>query len=716
MADEGFDPEAYLASKEPEKKSDKPKRPKDDDFDPVVYGKDVSAEAKTPADTPTDVVSQMQSSGMEFLRGMAADPDIVRWGAKQLGIGAKTKQPAGEGTVKGGKVPEEEPKELTGPRVLGSMIPGAGAGAAAVKGLSLLEKVGPLATKEGRAVLPDLTKIGLEQAIREGRPFVKGPMAKALVGGAAGGAVQPASLGPDYWERKAEQVGVGVGMGFGLSVGGKVASAGLSALGDWLARDNPALLQNRAIALVLDRINKATPYGAPTAKDMLDLTNAANARGKPMALIDIQDQHRLRSLGGHLSRRPGAWEQVRAFLANRDALARTRIAEDINRYVSSGSTAFKTVEGLQEARTAASRPFYEQTDALQGIWSPRLEQFLNEPYVKRGLSKGYVLERLDALAENKPFDPTTIGVDLDANGEIKFLRKPNMRVLDMGKKGLDAIIESPEGKNQTTGRLTDLGRELAKVRNKYVEELDALDTSGVYKKAREIWSGYSASLDAVKNGKTAFERTPEENEAFVGKMTENDKEFARIGLADTLREKLAKAGLNSDESLAIVKNDWSRQVMRPYFKTESDFNNFVQSVLDENTMARTKNELVRGSQTPERMAADQQESQLKLGAIYHTAKGLVHSPFSSWHWLSAVTDGYKLWRQTGLGSSEKMDEMLAKILFSETSPENAVARLLIKPAAQLPPTPQAAMGQRIHDVAAPVAAGALAGAEREVPE
>src|SRR5215469_5925730 len=704
MADvQGFDLDDYLAKIRAGKPSEKPKTKGDDKpFYPVAYGRDVE-ETKTTAETPTDVVSQVQSSGMELLRGVAADPDIMRAGARALGVGAKTQQPSGEGTVKGGKVPEEEPKELTLPRFAGSLIPGAGAAGAVLKGAKALERAGPVAEQ-----------------------FAKSPMWKSVAAGAAGGAVQPADLGPDYWERKKEQVGVGIGMGFGFSVAGKVASKGLSALGDWLARDDPALLQNRAIALVLDRINKATPYGAPTAKDMLDITNAANARGKPMALIDIQDQHRLRSLGGHLSRRPGAWEQVRAFLANRDALARTRIADDINRYVSSGSTAFKTTEGLMDARTAAARPFYEQTDALQGIWSPRLEAFLNEPYVKRGLSRGYVLERLAALSEDKPFDPTTIGVDLDEQGEIKFLRKPNMRVLDMGKKGLDAIIES-EGKNQMTGRLNELGRELVKVRNSYIEELDALDTSGVYKKAREIWSGYSASLDAVKNGKTAFERSPEENDFFlngrtdpdgkrIGGMTENDKEFARIGLADTLREKLAKAGLNSDDSLAIVKNDWSRQLMRPYFKTQADFDGFVQSVLDENTMARTKNELVRGSQSIERAASDVQEEQLKMGAIWHAAKGLVHSPFSSWHWLSAVTDGYKLWRQTGLGSSEAMDQMLAKILFSETSPENAVARLLIKPAAVLPPTPQAAEGRQIHDVYAPVAAGAAAGAELEVPE
>ena len=166
----------------------------------------------------------------------------------------------------------------------------------------------------------------------------------------------------------------------------------------------------------------------------------------------------------------------------------------------------------------------------------------------------------------------------------------------------------------------------------------------------------------------------------------------------------------------VLKNDWSRDVMRPYFKTQADFDNFVQSVLDENVMARTKNDLVRGSQSIERAAADVQENQLKTAAIWHAAKGIAHSPFSSWHWMSAVTDGWRLWRQTGLGSSDKMDEMLAKILFSETSPENAAARLLIKPAAVLPTTPQAAAGRQIQDVWAPIAAGAAAGAERKVPE
>jgi hypothetical protein len=619
---------------------------------------------------------------------------------------AKTKQDTGEGVKKGEKVPVEPNPELTGERVLGSMIAGAGVGGLAAKGVSALERFGPTAAQ-----------------------FAKSQAWRGVAAGAGGGLAQPtpATTPAEYWKRKGEDVGMGVAMGYGLSVAGKTLSLGASEIGNWLARDDPSLLQNRVVATILDRINKAREYGAPTAQDMIEITNAANARGKPMAIIDFSDQHRLRSLGGHLSRRPDTWEQVRSFLANRDAMARQRIKQDISRYVSSGSTAFKTVEGLMDGRTAASRPFYEQTDALQNIWSPRLEQFLNEPYVKRGLAKGYVLERLAALSEEKPFDPTTIGVDLDENGEIQFSRRPNMRVLDMGKKGLDAIIESPEGKNQTTGRLTELGRELVKVRNKYVEELDALDTSGVYKKAREIWSGYSASLDAVKNGKTAFERSPEENEFFlngrigpdgkrIGGMTENDREFARIGFGDILREKLAKAGLHSDEALSLVKNEWSQLQMRPYFKTQTDFDNFVQSVLDENTMARTKNELVRGSPSIERAAADVQENQLKTAAIWHAAKGIAHSPFSSWHWMSAVADSWRLWKQTGLGSSAEMDKMLAKILFSETSPENAAARLLIKPAAGQPPTYAAAIGQGIHGYGMPMAAGAAAAWEKEVPE
>src|SRR5262249_27751628 len=150
---------------------------------------------------------------------------------------------------------------------------------------------------------------------------------------------------------------------------------------------------------------------------------------------------------------------------------------------------------------------------------------------------------------------------------IVTLRVPNMRVLDMGKRGLDAMISAE--RDPVTGRLSARGRSLVILRKGYVDELDALDTTGAYKKARETWGGLSASMDAVKLGQSAFSGHPEELAEELEGMTESDREFARTGLADTVRERLAKTGLGTDDSRAIFKdNGWTKALLKPFFKDE----------------------------------------------------------------------------------------------------------------------------------------------------
>ena len=56
---------------------------------------------------------------------------------------------------------------------------------------------------------------------------------------------------------------------------------------------------------------------------------------------------------------------------------------------------------------------------------------------------------------------------------------------------------------------------------------------------------------------------------------------ARLGVADMLRERIAKTGFTGDESRAIVKNAWTREQLRPIVKSEEEFNKFVEAVMFE---------------------------------------------------------------------------------------------------------------------------------------
>lgn len=606
------------------------------------------------------------SFAQDFLAGFTAP---VRGGAQFLEkmhdpLGNKEAM-AGEGVKKEPKVPQAPPEEGSVGYTLGSMVGPAGVGGAAAR----------LA------------------------PRVIGPVARATIAGGASAALQPVEGTDEFFKTKAEQVGEGMTLGFGLGWAGKAASGGIHALGDFLVRKYPENITTQAVNAVIKRIQQDSKYGAPTAQQALDLVEAANASGKPMALTDVGGRN-LRSLGGHITRTPGESRgMAESFFIPRDEAAAKRLAADIDKYVSSGQSMREASEALLTSRSAAARPLYADTDKLQGIWSPRLQEFLDNPDVARGMARGYHIERLNSLAEGRPFDPTMMGVDLDQEGNIHLLRSPNMRVLDMGKQGLDAMIG--EHRNELTGKLDSMGVALDRVRKAYVAELDGLDKSGTYKRAREAWGGYSASLDAIRAGRQAFSQSPEENAAMLGKMTAGDKEFSRIGLANLLRERLGKAGFNSDESRALIRNPWMRDQMRPFFKSDEEFNKFVDAVSAENVMAKTKNELLRGSQTAERLAEDQDEGASKMAGGARIAKSLFEGRF-----FSAVSEMWRLHRDVSRKPDPALNEAIAKILFSPDISQTEIGQRLLKVPEGQTGNYLAGAAQVMGNVATPAAAAA----------
>jgi len=403
---------------------------------------------------------------------------------------------------------------------------------------------------------------------------------------------------------------------------------------------------------------------------------------------------------------------------------------------------------------------YQNLHEMPGVWSFRLSQFLDDPVLKKGLAKGYELDRWNTLAEGQTpaiptanprtaamdklkqaydtvlerarkknsrtgmvdagelikeagispaeFDrmmegaehntsgghslqlmsssssrgrspafteagrsyynvkfsepaggatsPAPLGVRVDAEGNVELLQTPTMRVLDMAKQGLDAMIA--DERNDLTGRLSARGVALDRVRRAYLTELDSLDPTGAYRAARSSWQGYSKSLDALRAGRALFSSSPEEIEAEIGRLAEGDKEFYRMGAADILRERIAKTGLGGDEAKAIMKNPWMRDQLKPVFKTQADFDSFVNAVGSESTMFRTRQSMLGGSQTAERVAED------AGGGMLDSPGARLIEQASSGRWYTAVKTALRLYNDVGLRPNPKVNETIARILFS----------------------------------------------------
>lgn len=415
----------------------------------------------------------------------------------------------------------------------------------------------------------------------------------------------------------------------------------------------------KAADVVAKRIGQDVKYGGLTATQAMQKLAEGRDAGKPLTIADVGDEN-VRALGGYVARQPGARSLAHGFLEAREKAASERLAQDIGTYIFSGLSMLKTTDELLKTRSAAARPLYEQAETLQGVWSPRLQEFISEPDVRKGLARGYRLERLDALAEGRKFDPTALGVDLDFEGNIVMKKVPNLRVLDMGKRGLDALIA--DERDPLTGRLSALGMELNKVRGAYVSEIDGLDASGTYKAAREAWAGPSQSLDAMRWGRTIFNRSPEETARDFAKLPPNNQEFVRLGVADVLRERVAKTGFSGNEARAIIKNSWTRDQLRPIFRTDQEFDKFADAVMAEHTMAGTAAKMIRGSQTAERVVED------KSGLTPEVATSAVQmaSHVINGNFPMALVHGWRIQRRLrkDVGDDPALNEAVAKIIFN----------------------------------------------------
>lgn len=485
-------------------------------------------------------------------------------------------------------------------------------------------------------------------------------MEKAEIAGATSAAMQP-TTSDDRAKEKMFQLATGTGIGAILGLTGSGVSHAVEKLGEYVARNHPDNLLSQAVTRILKRIQQDEKAGGPSATEAINLVNAARgpwgARegAKPMTLTDVAGEN-TKGLAGNVARQPGESRAIaRNFLKKRDEDAAKRLASDVNRYVSGGPTAFQATEALLNARSAAARPLYQTAHKLQGVWSPRLEQFLGDPVIKQGLSRGYELERLQALAEGRDLTASQMGVDLGVDGSIKILSKPNMLLLDMAKQGLDAMVA--DERNEITGRLTKRGLALDNVRKAYVKTIDDLDPTGAYKKARASWAGHSASLDAIRLGRTSLSpaKSPEEVAAEFENLSPGDREFYRIGMADLLKERLAKAGLKADEAKQLIKNPWMRDQLRPAFRSTEDFDNFVDAVTAETQMFETGSKIAGNSLSAERLADDHGD----LAGGLHAAEQLAFGGL-----FQKARTAYRMWRDLGIKPPPEMNEKIAQILFT----------------------------------------------------
>lgn len=216
----------------------------------------------------------------------------------------------------------------------------------------------------------------------------------------------------------------------------------------------------------------------------------------------------------------------------------------------------KGLEQAQQAQTEAGAAKDETLERLRqaqsdrengvkgGMWSPYLQRLLQNKNIKKGLARGFSIENDKADARNEPFNPRDLAITgTDAEGMPIVKGVPTMRVLDMGKRGLDALIQ--EHVDPTTKRLNTRDpqvKALLELKDSYVQELDRLNPD--YGKARAVAGDYLGVETAFHDAKKMFGNPKVTNAQFqryLGKLGETERRAAKGGAVRYLFDQ-AEAG------------------------------------------------------------------------------------------------------------------------------------------------------------------------------
>lgn len=333
----------------------------------------------------------------------------------------------------------------------------------------------------------------------------------AIIGGAIGGALPPVIRG-------AGALGGAVGRRLGLTSG-----------------------DTDAERIIL----RSAGRDGVTPEEMLQRSRQAGAA--PVAVADLGGED-LAGAAAAVARLPGEGRQAASrMVAERGGRAQSERLAGMVRGTISGDDFAEGVNAVAQRRAAQAAPLYEQAYAVTLPRDLRLQRFLTDPDVRSGIRAGIESARREALTEDRAFNLADLGVRITTrrvNGQtVEDFQlvggNTPTRLIDAAKRGLDELIEASRGEN---GRATSRTRELTRLRNAMLTEVDRLNPA--FAQARAAFAGQSELLDAARVGRDLIDMRPSDFQAMIPDiraMSDQQREFLRLGLARGLLDRIERA-------------------------------------------------------------------------------------------------------------------------------------------------------------------------------
>lgn len=442
---------------------------------------------------------------------------------------------------------------------------------------------------------------------------------------------------------------------------GSVAGLGGGVLGRQVAKP-----VSRLYAPVLNSAESAVVNAARRGPgiDAIDtrLSRAADL-GVPMGLADSSSE--LTSLGGAVIRRsPAASETAQNAMIPRSRGQIDRLASAVTRDLGPVDNIPQLNADLsQQARTAAG-PLYDAAYAAPGAGAvyPQIAEMLDRPSMQSALGRA----RRIAMEEGR--DPTSLGFDLDAEGNVALTRVPSWQTLDYAKRGLDDVLEGYRDK--TSGRLVldTEGKAINDTRKAFLGVVDAANPA--YREARAAYAGPASSRDALSAGQDAFRANPDQLGVDIAGASPERRGQMQLGYRGALMDAANGYRTSTNPFDATLGTPAAEQRLGVLYGDTPGTQRLLETRDLERQMASSTNSMLGNSLTAQRLIADQSFNEGTLGLLADAAGNTAGGgPVSGL--LSLARNGIRGAIKLGVGGRavRRADE-LAPMLFN-TDPASA---------------------------------------------
>ena len=472
----------------------------------------------------------------------------------------------------------------------------------------------------------------------------------------------------------AAPTGQKMSMDTALGIAGSAMPRSAAPIAQSMAAARPANALVDLKNMAINKVNARAAQDGITAQQVLDAQTAAQATGDKITLADLGKKN-IKGLAGNVYRAPGeASGAMDTFLDTRESQSTQALKNDIESAVAKGST-YKTQEALNDSRAKIAGPLYDDAYAAnQKLESPELSKIVETPAGRKALSKAVEKMQNDRTLVGKP-DPelTALVKELSERGAmdnpqtgIGVARGLKLRTWDYVKRSLDDQIDTARRAGEK-----DDARILTGMKNDLVRELDKADTTAVrdptgkivqpgkYAQARAAYGGPSQSSEAMEMGKAHFSRKDSNDQilAEFSKLSPSDREFYRLGAAESKIDAVNAAQDSADKSKRVINSEKDRARFRMLFDNNQDAQNFIDSVERKRQMTETRQKIKGGSQTAER---GEEDRSAEMEAAGHAVKSVGHA--LSGNMLASISSAVRAKRDLGLLKNPALNQEIGNIL------------------------------------------------------